>query len=102
MSGAVTATVVAGAVGAAVAGSQIYSSRKQSKATKSAANAQRDASNRTLASQQQAYNKANQQQVDMTSMLEQNSASEAGTNMLTGGVQQGQYNLGKGYNLLGG
>jgi hypothetical protein len=66
MSGA----AVVGAVTAAVtAGASIYSSRQQSKATKKAADQQAKSSAQQLNQQQQEFNKAHQNEVDVASIL---------------------------------
>lgn len=99
MSGVAIATAAVAAVGA-----NMYSSSKQAKATKSAARAQKEASDRSLAQQKTAFNKQNQKQVDLEGILSGNSAPEAGSTLLTGagGVDQSQLKLNKGTNLLGG
>lgn len=100
MSGVV---VGVGAMAASTAAS-IYSSKKQSKATKAAANAQLEMSNKQLEQQKEQYNRANQKTADIGSLLEANTGSDLGTTMLTGaqGVNTDQYQLQKGASLLGG
>ena len=101
------------AIGAAVVSTaaSIYSSNRQAKATRAAANAQVaqanaqvDQSNKQLAQQKEQYNRANQKQADVGSLLEANTGSDLGTTMLSGaqGIDQNQLRLQKGGTLLGG
>lgn len=101
------------AVGAAVIGtaatvvgtvSSIYSSKRQVKATRAAAQMQVDQSNKQLAQQKEQYNRANQKQADIGSLLEANTGSDLGTTMLSGaqGIDPNQLQLQKGGTLLGG
>jgi Flp pilus assembly protein TadB len=97
MSGVAIATV-------AVAGATMYSAHQQKKATQRAADMQAQESQRQLKEQQQQFNRQNQNQVDVSGMLEGNSGGEMGTTLLTGaqGIAKDQLTLGKGSNLLGG
>lgn len=99
MSGvAVAAAAVVGA------GASIYSSRQQAKATKQAADMQAKESERQRKEQEQQFNRQNQNQVDVSGMLEGNIGGEMGTTLLTGaqGISKDQLTLGKGSSLLGG
>lgn len=101
MSGA----VVAGAVTAAVAaGTSMYSSHQQSKATKKAADQQAKASAQQLNQQQQEFKRANQNEVDVSSILGADAEGDSSATMLTGpaGVKREQLNLGGMPTLLGG
>lgn len=86
------------------AGASMYSSRQQAKATKRAADMQAQESQRQLKEQQQQFNRQNQNQVDVSGMLDGNSGGEMGSTLLTGasGISKDQLTLGKGSNLLGG
>lgn len=100
MSGA----AVVGAVTAAVAaGASMYSSHQQSKATKRAADQQAKASAQQLNQQQQEFNKAHQNEVDVSSILESATEGNASASMLTGaeGVDRNKLNLGGLPSLLG-
>ncbi len=100
MSGVVTAI----AVGAAVAGSTIYSAEKNSSAQKKAARMQADSARRQYNQDEQNFNRQNQNQVDMESLLTGESVGGAsGSTMLTGpqGVDRSKMNLGQSQ-LLGG
>lgn len=101
MSGA----AVVGAVTAAVtAGASIYSSRQQSKATKKAADQQAKSSAQQLNQQQQEFNKAHQNEVDVASILGAADSGDSSSTMLTGarGVGRDQLALGGIPSLLGG
>lgn len=103
MSGWIVGGMAAMAV--ATAGASMYSANKQAKATKAAANQQAAASAKALEQQKTAYNKENQKSADVSSILEENTASDMGTTMLTGanGANAASSgSLGKGYTLLGG
>lgn len=95
---------VAAGVAAATIGTSVYSSNQQSKASKRAANMQREASEKQLRQQEQEFNRQNQNEVDTSALLEANSGSETGSTMLTGasGVANDLLSLGKGSSLLGG
>lgn len=95
--------VVMGVTAVAATAANIYASNKQAKAQKAAMKAQVEASNKQLAQQKEQYNRSNQKQADITTVLEQNTAGDLGTTMLTGatGVDKNQYQLGKGSTLLG-
>lgn len=100
MSGVATAIVV----GTAVAGSTIYSAEKNSSAQKKAAKMQADTARRQLNQDERNFNRQNQQQVDMTSLLEgETTGGASGSTMLTGpqGVDRSKMNLGQS-TLLGG
>ncbi len=88
----------------AVAGATMYSANQQKKATKRAADMQAQESQRQLKEQQQQFNRQNQNQVDVSGMLDGNSGGEMGSTLLTGasGISKDQLTLGKGSNLLGG
>ncbi len=94
---------VVGISAAAMAGASIYSAEKQSKATKKAADMQAKTAKEQFQRDEQQFNRQNQNQVDMTSLLESNTASGLDSTMMTGpqGVQKSQMNLGKSA-LLGG
>lgn len=101
MSGA----AIVGAVTAAVAaGASMYSSHQQSKATKRAADEQAKASARQLQQQQQEFNKAHQNEVDISSVLENATNGDTNPSMLTGpaGVKKSELTLGGASSLLGG
>lgn len=95
--------VAVGVTAAAAAGASIYSSRQQAKAQKSAADQQARASAAALNQQQQEFNKANQNQVDISGILQDNTGQGSAT-MLTGagGVGRNNMQLGGGSSLLGG
>ena len=105
MSGVTIGAAVIGAA-ATVAGtvSSIHSSKRQAKAARSAARAQAEQSNKQLAQQKEQYNRANQKQADIGSLLEANTGSDIGTTMLSGaqGIDPNQLQLQKGGTLLGG
>lgn len=94
------------AIGAAVVSTaaSIYSSHRQAKAMRAAAKAQVNQSNKQLAQQKEQYNRANQKQADIGSLLEANTGSDIGTTMLSGaqGIDPNQLQLQKGGTLLGG
>lgn len=97
------------AIGAAIAAvasaaAAVYSADKQSKASKYAADQQRKASAEALGQQKASFNKENQKQVDLESLLEANTGSDTGTTMLTGaaGANPTENQLARGTNLLGG
>ena len=101
MSGAAIAGVAAAAIGAAAS---IYSSNKQAKAQKRAADQQAQIAAQNRHDQQVAFNKQNQGEVDTSQILDQNSGASNSPTMLTGagGVDQKKLNLGGGSSLLGG
>lgn len=100
MSGAAVAVATA----AVAAGTAIYSSHQQSKATKRAADQQAKSSAQQLKEQQVQFNKANQKEVDVDSILGDNSAVDGSSTMLTGptGIERDKLTLGGGSSLLGG
>lgn len=101
MSGA----AIVGAVTAAVAaGASIYSSKKQSKATKQAADQQAKSSAQQLNQQQQEFNRANQNEVDVSSILDSAQEGDSSATMLTGagGIERDKLSLGGVSSLLGG
>lgn len=100
MSGAAVAGAV---VAAASIGGAMYSSHQQSKATRAAADKQAKASAQQLNQQQQEFNKANQNEVDISSILEDNSATSGMSTMLTGagGIDRNKLALGGVPSLLG-
>ena len=94
---------VAAGAAIAAAGAMAYSSNQQSKAQKAAANQQAKAAAEANKQQQMEFNRANQNEVDVSSILDQNSAISTPT-MLTGPSGAGRNNmlLGGGSSLLGG
>ncbi len=84
------------------AGASVYTSEKNRKAQHQAADAQKEASDKQLKQQQQEFNKANQQQVNLEGVYEGEQSTGMGT-MITGpsGVNKNQLSLGGG-SLLGG
>lgn len=102
MSGFVTALSVTAA--AVTAASTIYSANKQARATKAAANLQKQASDDALRQQTQEMNQANQRDADTESLLESNTANDTQSTMLTGpnGLTLDDLILGRGTSLLGG
>ncbi len=101
MSG-VAAAIIAGSVLAA--GATVYSSHQQSKATRKAAQLQKEASDDALSQQQAEQNQANQRQADTESILEGNTTSDTQSTMLTGasGLSIDDLILGRGTTQLGG
>ena len=99
-----TAIIVGAAAAAATAGASIYSSNKQASAQRAAAREQERASANALKEQQQQFNRENQNEVDISSILEDNTSANNSATMITGpgGVNRGQLNLGGGSSLLGG
>lgn len=98
--GAAIAGIVAAVAGA---GAQAYSSRKQASAQRAAARRQEEASANALKEQQQQFNRENQKEVDISSILDDEQSMNSST-MITGpgGVGRGQLSLGGGSSLLGG
>ena len=98
---AAAAAVISGAL---VTAGSVYSSRVQAKATRRAANVQREASDNALKQQTTEFRQANQNTADTESILDQNAGSDTGSTMLTGpgGISLDDLILGKGANLLGG
>lgn len=96
MSGAAIAAAVV------AAGTAIYSADRNRKAQHQAADAQREASDKQLAQQQQQFNKANQRSVNLEDVYANEQNTGMGT-MITGpsGVSKNQLSLGGG-SLLGG
>lgn len=94
---------VAAGVAAATIASSVYTSNKQARAQKAAANQQAKAAAEANKQQQMEFKKANQNEVDISGILDQNSASNTAT-MLTGPSGAGRNNmlLGGGSSLLGG
>ena len=95
--------IAAGAIAAATIATQVYTSNKQAKAQKAAVNQQAKAAAEANKQQQMEFNRANQNEVDISSILDQNSAISTPT-MLTGPSGAGRNNmlLGGGNSLLGG
>lgn len=95
---------VAAVTGLTMAGASIYSSNQQAKAQKRAADMQAEESKKQLSQQQQQFNRQNQNQVDISGMLDGNVGGQMGATLLTGasGVSKDQMTLGKGSTLLGG
>ena len=98
-----TAIIVGAAAAAATAGASIYSSNKQANAQRSAARAQERASAQALKEQQQQFNRENQNEVNISSLLESNTSGSNSATMITGpgGIGRNQLNLGGGASLLG-
>ena len=94
---------VAVGMAAASIATSAYSANKQSKAQTAAVNQQAKAASDAAKQQQMEFNKANQNEVDVSGLLDQNSLSNAST-MLTGPGGAGRNNmlLGGGNSLLGG
>lgn len=82
----VAATVASAAVGAA---SSVYSSQKQAKATKAASQKQQEALEKAEQAQEQAYNRENQNEADISTLLEQNTNSQSSANLTGGYVGSG-------------
>lgn len=101
MSGVAVATAATAAI---TAGASMYSSHQQSKATKKAADQQAKSSAQQLNQQQQEFNKANQNEVDVSSILGANTEGDSSATMLTGasGIDRNKLNLGGSTSLLGG
>ena len=99
--GAIAAAVAAAAVGV---GASIYSSNKQAKAQKRAADQQARISAQNRHDQQVAFNRENQKEVDTSGILDQNTGASNAPTLLTGvgGVDQKKLTLGGGSSLLGG
>lgn len=89
---------------AATAGASIYSANKQSRATKQAAQLQKEASDSALSQQTEEMRRANQNDVDTESLLESNTGQDTQSTMLTGpnGLTLDDLILGRGTSLLGG
>lgn len=106
MSGVTTATVIGASIATAAigAGASMYSAHKQSKAQRAAADQQAEASKKALNQQKSEFARQNQNQADITSILDQNTTGETGGTLLTSplGVDPNQLKLGKGTSLLGG
>ena len=95
---------VAAVVAAVSIGSQVYSSRQQAKAQRSAARDQARAAEEARQQQEQAFRAENQKEVDVSGLQAANPGGDVGATMLTGsqGVNPEDLLLGKGTNLLGG
>lgn len=94
---------VAVGMAAASIATSAYSANKQSKAQTAAVNQQAKAASDAAKQQQMEFNKANQNQVDISGLLDQNTGAGM-TTMLTGpsGVAKNNMTLGGGNSLLGG
>ena len=99
-----TALAVSAAVAAAGTAVNVYSNNKQQKAQNRANRIQQEASDRAYQQEISQMRRQNQNAVDTTSLLEQNTGSDVGSTMLTGaqGVDQSQLTLGRANKLLGG
>lgn len=85
------------------AGSMAYSSNQQSKAQKAAANQQAKAAAEANKQQQMEFKRANQNEVDISNILDSNAAANNATLLTgTGGVGRNNLMLGGGSSLLGG
>lgn len=95
---------VAAAVATVTAGAQMYSSRQQSKAQRQAADRQAQASTQARLQQEQDFRAENQNEVDVSNVMGQNTGSDISSTMLTGpgGIGLNDLQLGKGSTLLGG
>ncbi len=93
---------VAAGIAAATVATSVYTSDRNRKAQHQAADAQREASDKQLAQQQQQFNKANQRNVNIEDVYANEQSTGMGT-MITGpsGVNRNQLTLGGG-SLLGG
>lgn len=102
MSGAALAVGAAAAV--AGVGASIYSSQKQAKAQRRAADQQAQIAAQNRHDQEVAFNRENQKEVDTGALLDQNSGASNAPTLLTGvgGVDQKKLTLGGGSSLLGG
>ena len=102
MSGVAVGISAAAAV--AGLGASMYSNNKQQKAQNRANRIQQEASDRAYQQEISQMRRQNQNAVDTTSLLEQNTGSGVGSTMLTGaqGVDQSQLTLGRANKLLGG
>lgn len=102
MSGAAVAVGVA----AASIGASVYQSRKQEKAQRAAADQQRQAAAEAKKQQQMDFNKANQNEVDVSGIMGQNQGQGGvgSATMITGpgGINKDNMLLGGGSSLLGG
>lgn len=91
---------------AAVAGAGLsyVASNKQADAQRSAARMQQEANERSYQQSVQDMRRQNQNQADLTGLLEQNTGSDMGSTMLTGagGIDPTRLTLGSGATLLGG
>lgn len=89
---------------AATAGATIYGAKKQSSATRQAAQLQKQASDDALRQQTQEMNRANQREADTESILEENTGNDTQSTMLTGpgGLSLDDLILGRGTQQLGG
>lgn len=94
---------VAVGVTAASVATSVYQSRKQDKAQRRAADQQRQAAAEAKKQQQMDFNRANQNDVDVSGIMGQNQGGGSAT-MITGpsGVGKNDLLLGGGSNLLGG
>lgn len=99
-----TAMMVSAAVAAAGTAVNVYSNNRQQKAQKQANRIQQEASERAYQQEISDMRRQNQNSVDTTNLLEQNTGSDVGSTMLTGasGIDPSQLTLGKGNKLLGG
>lgn len=95
---------VAVGVAAATIGSQVYASNRQDRAQRASAKRQEEASANALKEQQMQFNKENQNEVDISGILNANKGGDTSSTMLTGpgGVGLGKHPLGGGSSLLGG
>lgn len=102
MSGVAVGISAAAAV--AGLGASMYSNNQQHKAQKKANRIQQEASERAYQQEISDMRRQNQNSVDTTNLLEQNTGSDVGSTMLTGasGIDPSQLALGKGTKLLGG
>lgn len=102
MSGAAIAVGVA----AATVASSVYTSRKQDKAQRRAADQQRQAAAEAKKQQEMEFNKANQNEVDVSGIMGQNQNKDGlgSATMITGpgGINPNDMLLGGGSKLLGG
>nr|DAV50425.1 MAG TPA: AAA domain protein [Caudoviricetes sp.] len=95
---------VAVGVAAATAATSMYSANKQDKAQRAAADRQAKSAAEAQKQQQQEFNKANQNEVDVSGIMGQNQQGSGAATLLTGpqGVGKNNMLLGGGSSLLGG
>lgn len=95
---------VAVGMAAATAATSIYSANKQDKAQRAVADRQAKSAAEAQKQQQMEFNKANQNEVDVSGIMGQNQEGSGASTMLTGAQGVGKNNmlLGGGSSLLGG
>jgi hypothetical protein len=103
MTDPVTAAYVVAASVAASAGANAYQTHKSGKRQEAAAQRQMEQAERLSREEDQAQNKANRKEADISGILENNKVEGLGNTTLTGsmGAAIDPNKLGKGNNLLG-